>query len=455
MKLNLPDFFLIDLPEEIGVQPKLVGEACDRLKENGDRYLKPRSTSQIAHSLCNLAENWQDDEFPFRRKLIEEGAEKSGFSIEVLLDGLDRMFSQWTPEKFEFWLTQEFGHVERLDNLVSTRMEARENKSSIVRGPQLITHITSGNLPVPAIMSMVTGLLVKSSQFIKCASGASFVPRLFAHSLYQHDSKLGACLEIAEWKGGRSDIESILYEKADIVTVSGSDKAVDNVGEAVPHTSKFLDYGHKVSFGYISRKSISGLGLKRLVSAAAQDVMRWDQHGCLSPHVFYVQQKGIVPPEKFAEMLAEELEKQRLVFPRAPLSVRESATMRSRRSFYEIRSATSKDTVLYASQDGTDWTVIYEDDIRFQTSCGNRFIYIKGVGSLDEALHGAVPIQEKISTVALSAADDESDDLAKQIANWGASRICPIGQMQDPPLHWRHDGRPALAELISWSEWEM
>ena len=74
---------------------------------------------------------------------------------------------------------------------------------------------------------------------------------------------------------------------------------------------------------------------------------------------------------------------------------------------------------------------------------------------MDEALHGAVPIQEKISTVALSAADDESDDLAKQIANWGASRICPIGQMQDPPLHWRHDGRPALAELISWSEWEM
>ena len=106
MELNLPDFFLIDLPEEIGVQPKLVGEACDRLKENGDRYLKPRSTSQIAHSLCNLAENWQDDEFPFRRKLIEEGAEKSGFSIEVLLDGLDRMFSQWTPEKFEVWLTQ-------------------------------------------------------------------------------------------------------------------------------------------------------------------------------------------------------------------------------------------------------------------------------------------------------------------------------------------------------------
>lgn len=455
MELNLPDFFLIDLPDGIDLQPKLIDEACNRLKENGDRYLKPRSVSQIVHSLCNLAENWRDDEFPFRKLLIEEGAEKSGFSLEVLLQGIDQMFSQWTPEQFEFWLVQEFGHVERLDHLTSTRSEARENKSSIVRGPQLITHICSGNLPIPAIMSMVTGLLVKSAQFVKCASGASYLPRLFAHSLYQHDSKLGACLEIAEWKGGHSDIESVLYQKSDIVTLSGSDKSVDEVRGVVPRDTKLIDYGHRVSFGYISRKSISGLGLKRLVSAAAQDVMRWDQHGCLSPHVFYVQQKGIVPPEKFAELLAEELERHRLSFPRAPLNVQESATMRSRRSFYEIRSVTSKDTVPHFSQDGTDWTVVYEDDIRFQTSCGNRFIYVKGVGSLDEALHGAVPIQDKVSTVALSAADDESDDLAKQIAAWGASRICSFGKMQEPPLHWRHDGSPALAELVTWTEWEM
>lgn len=454
MELNLPDFFLVDLPAQAELNAGMIDEACDRLKENADQYLRNRTTSQLVHTLCQLADNWLDPEFPFRQKLIQEGPAETGFSLEVLMSGLDRMFRQWTPENFEFWLIQEFGHVERFDYLAANRAESRENKAAMAQGPRLITHITSGNIPVPAIMSMVTGMLVRSAQFVKCASGASYVPRLFAHSLYQHDPKLAACIEIAEWKGGHDKVEDILFRKSDVLTVTGSEKALNAIRQRVPGHTRLLEYGHKVSFGFISRKALSGLSLKRLVKQAARDVMDWDQHGCLSPHVFYVQHKGIVPPEKFAEMLAEELEKNRLAYPRSPLAVEEAAAIRTRRSFYEIRAATSKDTVHYFSQDGTEWSVIFEEEIRFQNSCGNRFIYVKGVHSLEEALHGAEPIQHHISTIALGAADDEAEELAAEIARWGASRICPIGKMQSPPLHWRHDGRPALADLVRWSEWE-
>ncbi len=41
--------------------------------------------------------------------------------------------------------------------------------------------------------------------------------------------------------------------------------------------------------------------------------------------------------------------------------------------------------------------------------------------------------------------------------NWraGARRgFVPLGQMQNPPLTWRHDGRPALGDLITWTDWE-
>ncbi len=455
MELNLPDFFLADLSSDAELSPRMIEEACDRLRENAGLYLKNRTTSQLVHTLCQLGENWLDPEFPFRQKLLEEGPQRTGFSIEVLLDGMDRMFRKWTPEAFEFWLTQEFGHVERMDYLASSRSEARENKSSRAIGPGLVTHITAGNLPVSAIQSMITTIVVRSGQFVKCASGASYLPCLFAHSVYQHDPKMAACIEVAEWKGGTHEIEDILFAKSDVVTASGSDKAIESIQSRVPPSTRFIDHGNRVSFAFISRKALSGLGLRRLIEQAAIDVMQWDQNGCLSPHVFYVQQKGIVPPEKFAELLAEELERNRLSFPRSPLSVQGSATIRTRRSFYEIRSATSRDTIAFFSQHGSDWSVIYEDEIRFQVSCGNRFIYVKGVETLEQALHGAEPIQHKVSTVALGAADDEIDELAADITRWGASRICPIGKMQDPPLHWRHDGRPALAELVRWTDWEM
>ena len=54
----------------------------------------------------------------------------------------------------------------------------------------------------------------------------------------------------------------------------------------------------------------------------------------------------------------------------------------------------------------------------------------------------------------LSIAIGSLNELATQLARWGVTRICRIGQMQRPPLIWRHDGRPALADLVTWSEWE-
>ena len=39
-------------------------------------------------------------------------------------------------------------------------------------------------------------------------------------------------------------------------------------------------------------------------------------------------------------------------------------------------------------------------------------------------------------------------------AAWGVTRVCPLGQMQNPPLTWRHDGRPALGDFVTWVDWE-
>ena len=75
----------------------------------------------------------------------------------------------------------------------------------MVTRPEFLVHIAAGNIPNPTLMSIILGLLTRSAQFVKCASGASFLPRLFAHSIYEAEPKLGACLEIAEWRGGNRD----------------------------------------------------------------------------------------------------------------------------------------------------------------------------------------------------------------------------------------------------------
>jgi len=80
---------------------------------------------------------------------------------------------------------------------------------------------------------------------------------------------------------------------------------------------------------------------------------------------------------------------------------------------------------------------------------------VKGVADLKTALENADSVREKISTVGIAAPEEKVQEIAMQLARWGATRVCPLGQMQNPPLTWRHDGRPALGDLVAWTDWEI
>jgi len=76
------------------------------------------------------------------------------------------------------------------------------------------------------------------------------------------------------------------------------------------------------------------------------------------------------------------------------------------------------------------------------------------VNDFDEMLRVAEMVRGMISTVALAAPKNGAEAMVKALAHWGVTRVCPIGQMQNPPMGWRHDGRPTLGDLVTWTDWE-
>jgi hypothetical protein len=461
--VNLPNYFLADLPPEAVLSPAMVTEACHTLKRNRERYLAQRSTTSLVGVLCDVAEAWLKPDNAFRRLALESGPEKTGFSQVTLQKGLDNFFHQFTPENFHALLAQELGDARRLDRFVACGGDAPvagvsgfgSNRAALAVGPELLVHIAAGNLPNPALMSMVLGLLTRSAQFVKCVHGAAFLPRLFAHSIYDADTKLGACLEIAGWRGGNADLETALFAEADSVTATGSDETLAAIRARLPVKTRFLGYGHRVSFGFVAHEVLSGFHTRQIVSRITDDVVAWNQLGCLSPHVVYVQTGGEVSPEKFAELLADELERREQTEPRGELPAEHAAAIASRRGIYEVRAAHSPETQMWHSKNSTAWTVVHEADARFQLSCLNRFIYVKPVRDLSEALQYAETVRGQVSTVGLAVPEHKLEELAAQLARWGATRVCPLGRMQNPPLTWRHDGRPALGDLVTWTDMEM
>lgn len=452
--MNLPNYFIADLPPEAVLTQALIEEACQTLKRNREQYLARRATPALIRVLSDTAENWLQPDYPFRKLALEQGPAATGFSAATLANGLDAFFRQVTAENLRALLVQDLGHAQRLDELSATDAELVARRSALANAPEFLVHIAAGSLPVPVFMSIILGVLVRSAQFVKCAHGASLLPRLFAHSLYETDAKLAACLEIADWRGGNLPLETALFKEADCITATGSDETLAKIRHHVPARTRFLGYGHRVSFGYVTSEALAGFNSKKAVARAATDIVAWDQLGCLSPHVIYVEHGGGVSAEQFAEMLAEELARREQEAPRGALPAESAAVIASRRAFYEVRAAHSPDTRHWCSENSTAWTVVFENDPQFQLSCLNRFIYVKAVTDLTHALQGADSIRGQVSTVGLAATEERAPALVTQLSRWGVTRVCPLGKMQEPPLLWRHDGRPALADLVTWTDWE-
>ena len=158
--------------------------------------------------LSDVAGSWLRPEYPFRKLALEQGPAATGFSRATLARGLDSFFKQLTRGNLHALLEQDLGHAQRLDRMSRRGGRAARPTAPPSRPRRSCWSISPpGTCRIPTLMSIVLGVLVRSAQFVKCASGTSLLPRLFAHSLYEADPKLGACLEVAEWRGGRSTLE--------------------------------------------------------------------------------------------------------------------------------------------------------------------------------------------------------------------------------------------------------
>ncbi len=472
--MNLHQLFLADLGPDLQLTAETLRQASFAVRRNRNEWLVRQRTRGVIEMIAHTAEQWLEPDNGFRALALREGPAETGWSRATLTRGLDAFFGSITVESLEALVAQDLGDARRLDDFGAGPAEHRTGRTSLAVGPELLVHLTAGNLPNPALFSMILGLITRSAQIVKCPRDASLFPRLFAHSLAATESKLGACMELVSWSHDERharEWEDLLFSEAACVTATGGDTMLAEVRPRIPSRTRFVGYGHRISLGLIAKESLSPYSRKRLVRAMADDITAWNQLGCLSPHAYYVEEEVSGSAETLGEELAAELERREATEPRGSIGVAESALIQSRRSTFELRSAAMASMAernlhrslffeppatvrLWSSAESTAWTVVLNHDARFQPSCLHRFIELKPIRNWNEVLRFAEPFRHQVSTVAVAAPDERMPEIARQLAHWGASRICPIGRMQTPPAAWRHDGRPALGDLITWTDLE-
>lgn len=384
-------------------------------------------TDKVMDILVKIGQQWLNPNYSYRQEAEKYLLSITGYSKEMIREALDITFREFTEEKLT---------------------KVIESKPSSQRPVGLVTHVLAGNIFTSGLYGIVYGLLAQTPQLIKTSSKEPLFTFLFAESLKEISPVLSNNLFVCTWKGGDSAIEEIIKGQSKLVIAYGNDETIQRISSKVHSPTRFLGFGHKISFGIIGKECLTKDNIDGLAEKAAYDVAMYDQQGCLSPHFFYIEMGGNITPNEFAKIVAEKMKNINQRLPRGKISLHESSAIVQQRGVYEFRKIRFPNISVYSSTLSTDWTVVYTNESKLNISCLNRFIFIKPFANMESLMQSVQPIQGKIQCIGLGVCKDKKNIFKNALDNLHVHRYCDVGNMQKPSIDEWHKGKPNYVDFL-------
>ncbi|MCM3092616.1 MULTISPECIES: acyl-CoA reductase [unclassified Cytobacillus] len=415
------------------------------VKASAASVLKSLSVTEIIEIIDRVIEQLLDRSNPYRQKAEELLPIVTGYNEEIIRLGLTNYLKTFRKQNLQRFIAEDFGNPLLLDDF---QPRVKKGFSKAV-GANITVQVWSGNVPALPLWSLISSLIVKSGTIGKLPRAEPLFAGWFAKMIAEAEPKLADCLAVIWWKGGDEEKEKRVYQHADIVLAYGGNQALDSIKSRVPITTRFLPFGHKISFGIVSRVSLDSRKVWKTVRDAAYDVIRYDQQGCYSPHVFYVQNGGNIEPREFARYLAHELESFEKRYPRRSLSLEEAAKLVEWRQKEEFSLFTNQEKEILGEQNNS-WVVVFDKaENELTPSCLNRVIRVVEVDELVDIPSYIENSRSYLQTAGIAASPKELFEIAELLGRVGVTRITRLGNMTAPEAAWHHDGRFNLLDLVN------
>jgi hypothetical protein len=329
-----------------------------------------------------------------------------------------------TPQSISRWIELELGK-----SFGGNRLQAYGRQQYLIRPLDPLLHIVSGNTPHAALQSLIRGIVVGSTNWIKLPSEGLPDVGAFAERLPNELRPKLATRLPATW-----------MDEAEGIVIFGSDEAIRNISQRILPSQRCIVHGHKISLGLIRSTCRPELA-KRI----ADDLFVFDQLGCLSPQLLYVAGDSI----EFARELAQQFEQIRPSrIPEAPRH-EIAAALRAFHEEWKFLAATEPDVRFWESRGALDWAVIHDPAPAHSPNPLHGTIFVKPMpGDLGSV---SLQVRRHIATIGVDPIDSDSVEMAVRL---GAERVCAIGQMQNPSVTWHHDGQPTLVNLVRYVDIE-
>lgn len=326
------------------------------LQTNQKRVPTERWSERLLEAISRVQDLWKSQGNPLRQKVLESLATCTGHSVGMLdfaLNLLDLASVEDLHRAASCHLTQavkgqfvrlnglagrvrffQQGQWRRLVTRVLMRFDSYRNHPWRLRQnpPGLILGFAAGNVPGIALLFILLGLAAATGEqsrppimVVKNSRREPLFTPLVLSALETVDPLLLETTAVTLWDYTDPGLQAYLIAQADLVVAAASNETIGEIEKVVRQVpapsrpTRFHWHGHKVSFSTVGRECLEigrhepryGTPLLELVALlAALDVALWNQQGCLSSRVHFVEQGSgseCYSPEIYSQAMAHNL----------------------------------------------------------------------------------------------------------------------------------------------------
>ncbi|MFB6481820.1 acyl-CoA reductase [Streptomyces virginiae] len=307
----------------------------------------------------------------------------------------------------------------------------------------MVAHIAPGNAATVAPLSIVEGLLAGNVNVLKTSGDDTLLTQHLMAELAALDPSgaLAARIVVLRFPSSRQEWLRLMCAPADAVAVWGGEAAVEGVAAHVPAGARLVEWGHRISFAYLTADAWSDAGT---LDALADDVCLYEQEACSSPQVVYLDTEDEDEVFGFAERFAAVLATRPPAATGAPAQEpdpAEAAELTTTELMARLEEHLGL-TRVFAAPDGS-WRVMADTRSPLTASPLHRSVWVKPLPR-KRLIATLRPMRRYLQTAGIAGSATDIAELSRTVLAAGVTRVTPVGAMLRSYAGEPHDGVYAL-----------
>ena len=326
---------------------------------------------------------------------------------------------------------------ERLDLELGGLSGPRPFGRSEIRPLGVLLHIAPGNMAGLPAFTAAEGLLTGNVNAVKLPHGEKGLTLAIFQKLTELEPRLTPYLYAFDIPSGDTASLRRLTALADGIVTWGGDGAVTALRKLAPPGAKLIEWGHRLSFAYVSREASQDD-----LTALADHIVSTGGLLCSSCQVVYVDTDCLSVAERFCKRFLPVLEKAAASCHSSPGQAAQAALYARETALEQIVDRSGD---LFFPGQGCSLTLRRDYELELSHLHGN--VLVKRLPQ-DRLISALRPCRGRLQTAGLICPEPEREGLSALLARAGVNRVTAPGHMSDSlPLE-AHDGEYPLRRYV-------